>query len=42
MDAIHKLVNFGRSPVDVLPHVAASIAATAVVCWIVAKSFRFE
>jgi ABC-2 type transport system permease protein len=42
MDAMHKLVNFGRSPVDVLPHVAASIAATAVIGWILARSFRFE
>jgi len=42
MDAVHKLVNFQASPVSVLPHLAASVAATLVTGYVVARSFRFE
>jgi ABC-2 type transport system permease protein len=41
MDALHKLVNFGGSPSEVLPHLAASVAGCAVTGWIVSRCFRF-
>ena len=41
MDAIHKLVNFGGSPVEVLPHLFASIVGAVVTGWIVSRCFRF-
>ncbi len=41
MDAMHKLVNFGSSPIEVLPHLAASVLGALVAGWILARSFRF-
>ena len=41
MDALHKLVNFGASPVEALPHLAASVVGAVVMGWIVSRSFRF-
>jgi ABC-2 type transport system permease protein len=41
MDALHKLVNFGGSPAEVLPHLAASVLGAVVLGWVLAKNFRF-
>ncbi len=41
MDAMHKLVSFGGSPAEVIPHLAASVVGALVAGWIVARSFRF-
>ena len=41
MDALHKLVNFGAPPVEVLPHLAASVIGAVMAGWIVARKFRF-
>jgi ABC-2 type transport system permease protein len=42
MDALHKLVNFGASPVAVIPHLIASLVATAVAGYAIARTFRFQ
>jgi ABC-type Na+ efflux pump permease subunit len=42
MDALHKLVNFGASPVTVLPHVAVSLVLALAAGWVLARTFRFE
>jgi ABC-type Na+ efflux pump permease subunit len=41
MDAMHKLVNFGSSPAEVLPHLAASVIGAVMFGWVLAKKFRF-
>lgn len=41
MDALHKLVNFGGSPMEVLPHLAASLLCAGAAGWMVARWFRF-
>ncbi len=41
MDAMHKLVNFGSSPAEVLRHLAASVIGAVVFGWVLAKKFRF-
>jgi hypothetical protein len=42
MDALHKLVNFGASPVEVLPHLAASVIGASLAGWILSRTFRFQ
>jgi len=42
MDALHKLVNFGASPVTAIPHVCVSIALALAAGWVLARTFRFE
>jgi ABC-type multidrug transport system permease subunit len=42
MDALHKLVNFGASPVTVIPHVAVSLAVALAAGWWMSRSFRFQ
>lgn len=41
MDAMHKLVNFGAAPADVVPHLAASLVGAMIASWFLARSFRF-
>jgi ABC-type Na+ efflux pump permease subunit len=42
MDALHKLVNFGASPVTVIPQVCISVALALAAGWVVARTFRFQ
>ncbi len=42
MDALHKLVNFGASPAEVVPHFLVLAAATLAGMWLLARSFRFQ
>jgi ABC-type Na+ efflux pump permease subunit len=42
MDALHKLVNFGASPAEVVPHFLVLVAATLAGMWLLARSFRFQ
>ena len=42
MDALHKLINFGASPTAVIPHLCALTAASVIVGYVVARSFRFD
>lgn len=42
MDALHKLMNFGDSPVTVLPHIAAFLSVALIAAWVLARKFRFE
>lgn len=42
MDALHKLISFGDSPMSVLPHLAAFAAVALVAGYILARKFRFE
>jgi len=42
MDALHKLMNFGDSPIAVLPHIAAFLAVGLVGAYVLARRFRFE
>ena len=42
MDALHKLVSFGDSPIAVLPHLLALTAAVLCAGYLLPKSFRFE
>ncbi len=42
MDALHKLMNFGDSPVAVLPHIAAFLGVGLIAAWVLARKFRFE
>ena len=42
MDALHKLVSFGDSPLAVLPHLAALLLTAAVAGYILARTFRFQ
>jgi ABC-type Na+ efflux pump permease subunit len=42
MDALHKLVSFGAPPLDVLPNLAVTLAATVVAAWGATRLFRFQ
>ncbi len=42
MDALHRLVNFGRPAASALPHLAALAAAAVVAGWLAARTFRYE
>ncbi|HYL77257.1 MAG TPA: ABC transporter permease [Bryobacteraceae bacterium] len=42
MDALHKLMSFGDSPLAVLPHIAAFVAATLIAGYVLARTFRFQ
>jgi hypothetical protein len=42
MDALHKLVNFGASPAEVVPHFLVLTAAALAGMWVLARSFRFQ
>ncbi len=42
MNALHKLVNFGASPVAVAPHLAALIVAAALALYVLSRTFRFQ
>jgi len=42
MDALHKLVNFGASPVTVIPHVCVSLAVALAAGWWMSRSFKFQ
>jgi ABC-type Na+ efflux pump permease subunit len=42
MDALHKLVNFGASPVAVIPHLTVTLLAVGVAGYALAGSFRFQ
>ena len=42
MNALHKLVNFGASPVAVMPHLAALVCAAALGLYLLSRTFRFE
>jgi ABC-2 type transport system permease protein len=42
MDALHKLMNFGDSPLAVLPHVAAFLSVGLIGAFVLARKFRFE
>ena len=42
MDALHKLVNFGAAPAEVVPHFLVLTAATLAGMWLLARSFRFQ
>jgi ABC-type multidrug transport system permease subunit len=42
MDALHKLVNFGASPVSVVPHVCVTAAAALLAGYVLSRSFRYQ
>jgi len=42
MDALHKLMNFGASPVSVLPHVCVTAAAAVGAGYVLSRRFRFQ
>lgn len=42
MNALHKLVNFGASPVAVLPQLAALAIAAALALYLLSRTFRFQ
>ncbi|MBZ5608102.1 MAG: ABC transporter permease [Acidobacteriia bacterium] len=42
MDALHKLMSFGDSPLAVAPHVAAFLAVALIGGYVLARKFRFE
>jgi ABC-2 type transport system permease protein len=42
MDALHKLMNFGASPVSVLPHVCVTAVAALAAGYILSRKFRFQ
>jgi ABC-2 type transport system permease protein len=42
MDALHRLMSFGASPVTVLPHLAALSLSALGAGYLVARSFRFQ
>jgi ABC-2 type transport system permease protein len=42
MDALHKLMNFGASPISVLPHVCVTAAAALGAGYILSRKFRFQ
>ncbi len=42
MDALHRLMSFGDSPVAVLPHIAALTVAAIAAGWVIARGFRFQ
>jgi ABC-2 type transport system permease protein len=42
MDALHKLMNFGASPVSVLPNLCVTAVAALVAGYILSRSFRYQ
>ncbi len=42
MDALHKLMSFGDSPVSVVPHIAAFLATALIAGYILSRKFKFE
>jgi ABC-2 type transport system permease protein len=42
MGAMHKLVSFGDSPLSVLPHLLALVAAAVCAAYLISRSFRFQ
>jgi len=42
MDALHKLMNFGASPVSVLPHVCVTAVAALGAGYVLSRKFRFQ
>jgi ABC-2 type transport system permease protein len=42
MDAMHKLVSFGASPLSALPHLLALAAAAVCAAYLISRSFRFQ
>jgi ABC-2 type transport system permease protein len=42
MNALHRLVNFGAPPAQVLPHLAALTFAAVLALYVLARTFRFE
>jgi ABC-2 type transport system permease protein len=42
MDALHKLMNFGASPLSVVPHLCVTAAAALIAGYVVARTFRFQ
>ncbi len=42
MNGLHRLISFGDSPMAVVPHIAAMVAAALAAGWILARKFRFQ
>jgi len=42
MDALHRLISFGRPAASALPHLAALAALALVAGWLAARLFRYE
>lgn len=42
MDALHKLMNFGASPIGVLPHLCVTAAAALAAGYVLSRSFRYQ
>jgi ABC-2 type transport system permease protein len=42
MDALHKLMNFGASPISVLPHVCVTAFAALSAGYVLSRTFRFQ
>jgi len=42
MDALHKLMSFGDSPMAIVPHIAAFLIASLVAGYVLARTFRFQ
>jgi len=42
MDALHKLMSFGDSPMAVLPHLTAFVACALIAGYALARTFRFQ
>jgi hypothetical protein len=42
MDALHKLMNFGASPLSVLPNLCVTAVAALVAGYVLTRSFRYQ
>jgi ABC-2 type transport system permease protein len=42
MDALHKLMNFGASPISVLPHVCVTAVAALGAGYVLSRTFRYQ
>jgi ABC-type multidrug transport system permease subunit len=42
MDAMHRLVSFGRASVSVIPHVTALVVGACIIGWPCARTFRYQ
>lgn len=42
MDALHKLMNFGASPVSVLPHLFVTVVAALGAGYVLSRTFRYQ
>ena len=42
MNALHRLMSFGDSPISVAPHIAAFLTAAVIAGYILSRRFRFE